>query len=217
MNHENARRLAAALRNSGIENEHLHVGIMATVAKECCFEIVRERGYGNTSDERIRKIFSRCRKLSDAELHNLKSDDRKFFNYVYNGKLGNRKGTNDGYDFRGGGWPQVTGRGNFKRLCPDWAALTACAEIPSAVVYMCIKFYTIGLLKKAVLITRYGRPKTDEIGMLWAVNIAAGVGNGKRSAVVKRATKNAFKYVDECRGIYDRTNKNLHTREIVSQ
>lgn len=41
-----------------------------------------------------------------------------YFNDAYgnNKKLGNRRGTNDGYDFRGRGFVQLTGRSNYAKL-----------------------------------------------------------------------------------------------------
>lgn len=37
-------------------------------------------------------------------------------NKVYNGRMGNREGTDDGWNFRGKGWPQLTGRANYERF-----------------------------------------------------------------------------------------------------
>ena len=36
-------------------------------------------------------------------------------NTVYNGRMGNRVGSNDGYNFRGGGYAQITGRDAYKQ------------------------------------------------------------------------------------------------------
>jgi predicted chitinase len=207
MNKYNAVTMAQAMLDSYIKNENLHIGIMCVIAKECGFELARERGYANTPNARIREIFSRTRKLSDKKLTKLKKDDLAFFNFVYNGKIGNRKGTDDGYNFRGAGWPQITGLDNFKRYCPEHIALDALPwfleHCPEVAALTAINFFSVGLLKRAVLTIRYGRPNTQLKAIQWAANIAAGTGREKGSAVIKRATQNALKYLDEVTAIYN--------------
>jgi hypothetical protein len=212
---ENARIMAKKLLSSNIKNENLHIGIMAVIAKESGgFTLKRERGYGNTSNARIREIFSRTHKLSEVELRALKKDDRAFFNFIYNGKIGNRKGTNDGYNFRGAGWPQITGRSNFKRYRPEYIAIGALSWFLEHSVEVaadtCINFFSVGLLKRAVLTVRYGKPNTPLKAIKWAANIAAGTGREKGSAVIKRAVQNSLTYLDDVTEIYNEVKSELH-------
>jgi putative chitinase len=44
------------------------------------------------------------------------NNPKKLANKVYNGRMGNRVGSDDGYDFRGRGGPQTTGREGYERL-----------------------------------------------------------------------------------------------------
>ena len=37
-------------------------------------------------------------------------------NFLYGSRLGNRRGTNDGWNYRGGGWIQLTGRANYEEV-----------------------------------------------------------------------------------------------------
>jgi len=80
---------------------------------------VKEEGYGNTSNERIREVFTdRVADLSEEELTLLKKNDEAFFDHVYmneGSKLGNTdKG--DGYKYRGRTLIQLTGKGNYRDL-----------------------------------------------------------------------------------------------------
>lgn len=118
-----ADALVAEMDAQGITDPVVRNGIMAIAANEGGFGALRpEIGYSHTSNDRIRAVFrSRVSMLSDDQLDKLKADDRAFFNFVYGGNnavgraLGNRPGTSDGYDFRGRGPIQLTGRGNYER------------------------------------------------------------------------------------------------------
>ena len=52
--------------------------------------------------------------MTDEQLDNLKSDYKKFFNLVYNGRIGNDNKT-DGSKFVGRGFNQLTGKSNYKK------------------------------------------------------------------------------------------------------
>jgi len=52
--------------------------------------------------------------MSDSELNNLKKDYDKFFNFVYNGRIGNNN-ENDGSKYVGRGYNQLTGKDNYEK------------------------------------------------------------------------------------------------------
>jgi predicted chitinase len=118
---ENVRYVEAAMTKMGITNKYVRMGILCTIAKECNFIPKGERDYSGTDNSRIRSKFAKTRSMSDAELSALKSDPVKFFNYVYEvsregkRKYGNRPGTNDGYNYRGRGFNQLTFRGSYEK------------------------------------------------------------------------------------------------------
>ena len=103
--------LKSELQNAGITNPLLIKGVLAIVSKESGFVPKSETSYKNTSNERIRKTFSKTKTLSEQDLLELKKSDAKFFNFVYNGVGGNN--ANEGYKFRGRGLNQLTGKNNY--------------------------------------------------------------------------------------------------------
>src|SRR5579863_2874538 len=112
--------LRAAMDAQVITNNDTRAGIAAIVTGETAFTFRPEIGYANTPNNRIRTIFgSRVMGLTDEALTALKADDKAFFNQVYGGAWGARNLGNtqpdDGYNFRGRGPIQLTGRGNYVR------------------------------------------------------------------------------------------------------
>lgn len=110
---KNQKLIINALYETGIKNPISIAAIMAIVFKESNFVPQSENEYSNTSNIRIRQIFSATRNIMDNELSTLKKDPEKFFNLVYGGRFGNAD--NEGYKYRGRGFIQLTFKENYKR------------------------------------------------------------------------------------------------------
>lgn len=108
----NMKLITDALVKRGVTNQFVHAAVLAVVGKETNFNPkAAEVSYSKTANERIRKIFSVTKKLTDTQLNSLKLDAVAFFNFVYNGIAGN--GPTDGYRYRGRGYNQLTGKANY--------------------------------------------------------------------------------------------------------
>ena len=108
------QRLIDKMVELGVTDPIAQVGMLAVIGKETHFKNKKERGYQNTSNSRIRSIFSRTRNMSDSQLDSLKRDYDKFFNFVYNGRIGNNN-TDDGSKYVGRGFNQLTGKSNYEK------------------------------------------------------------------------------------------------------
>ncbi len=121
--------IVSKMKEKGITNKYTQAAILAVVSKESAFKPKDETSYKNTSNDRIRAIFSKTKTLTDAQLTALKANDKAFFdfadndnlvgiydysNFVYGGKFGN--GPDEGYKFRGRGFNQLTFKGNYKSI-----------------------------------------------------------------------------------------------------
>ena len=99
----------------GITNYFAQGALLSIALKEGGLNpSAKEISYKNTSNSRIRQIFTKTKALSDAQLNTLKNNEVAFFNFVYNGVAGN--GANDGYKYRGRGYNDLTGRGNYRAI-----------------------------------------------------------------------------------------------------
>ena len=111
--------LVDAMNNFGITDPMAQIGILSVIGKESNYIPKSETSYSNTSPSRIRHLFgNRVSHLSDDEINQLKKDDKKFYNLIYANTVGNGKnGTDDGdgYKYRGRGFNQLTGIGNYRK------------------------------------------------------------------------------------------------------
>jgi putative chitinase len=79
--------------------------------------IVRE-SLNYTSVKRIREVWpARAKKSTEAKLRSLVRNPVALGDWAYGGRMGNRKGTSDGYDYRGGGFLQTTGKAAVADFC----------------------------------------------------------------------------------------------------
>ena len=89
--------------------------IMGVVGGESGFKTFKESSYNNTSNSRIRKIFSKkLGSKSESFINSLKASDYDFFNFVYGGVYGNAQ--NEGFKYVGRGFNGLTFKDNYKAL-----------------------------------------------------------------------------------------------------
>ena len=105
---------ASVFARYGIDTPLLVAHVMAQISHECGAgrDIVENLNY---SAERMTQVWpSRFPTVTSAApfSHN----PRALANKVYNGRMGNRPGSDDGYDFRGRGGSQTTGREGYERV-----------------------------------------------------------------------------------------------------
>ena len=73
------------MKNINITNPYTQVGILACIAKESGFVPKSEIGYQKSSNTKIRSIFgSRIADYTDTQLDVLKTNDKEFFDAIYN-------------------------------------------------------------------------------------------------------------------------------------
>lgn len=104
----------AVFAKYGIDSPLLVAHVMAQISHECGagHDIVENLNY---NQERMMQVWpSRFPTLNSAApyAHNPKA----LANKVYNGRMGNRPGSDDGWNFRGRGASQTTGREGYERV-----------------------------------------------------------------------------------------------------
>ena len=209
----NAFLVLDALAKSSIWSPELRIGILCVLMKESGMIPRVESSYANTSNERIRKVFGK-KKLgrfheNDKNLSILKKCPSAFFNQVYANVAGNRGlGTGDGYNYRGRGFNQITGRANYTLM----QRLTGYALVkkPGMLRYpecaaKCVIAFFERIYKKYEPL--FGPPGlyvfNYEKAVLHAAWMNAGIGKKRESTAVQHAYKNAMKFLPEMTNIYN--------------
>lgn len=106
---------AAVFQKYHIDNPLRQAHFMAQISHESDGGTITEENLNYTTPQRLMQVWpSRFKSIGDAEpyVHNPK----KLGSMVYNGRLGNKDGTSDGYDYRGRGLLQLTGRENYRAV-----------------------------------------------------------------------------------------------------
>lgn len=89
-------------------------GFLANCMHETGGLVILRESLNYKTPSRLRQVWpSRFGSKSDEELLKLCSNEKGLASIVYNGRMGNRAGTDDGYTFRGAGYLQTTGREGF--------------------------------------------------------------------------------------------------------
>jgi len=103
--------LGDVMKQFNITNSFRLTHFLAQVAHESGnFRHVRENL--NYSTEGLLKVFPKYFDKNTAPLYARRP--QAIANMVYNGRMGNKLKSNDGWNFRGAGYIQLTGRTNFK-------------------------------------------------------------------------------------------------------
>lgn len=186
-----ASMIAGELKKLGITNKYVVAGILAVVSKESDFNRLKELGYQNTDNGRIKAIFgSRVSKYSDAQLTALKKDYNKFFEAVYGGawgakSLGNDK-AGDGAKYVGRGYNQLTGKGNYKligsKIGVDLVNSPQLLETPAVAAKAIASYFktnidrliTNGTFKARYLVDNTDKVSNEKTGVDIAYDINAG-------------------------------------------
>lgn len=216
---QNAFTLLKTMERSQITSPAIKIRILCVIMKESGMIPRVESSYANTSNDRIRKTFGKKKLggffVADNDLNQLKNHPKNFFSVVYRDVAGNRgRLTDDGYNYRGRGYCQHTGIGNYKWLQkhtgyalvsrPGMLRYSDCAAKCAVAFYESqIKRHN----KKIdnLIISQYNTtdvPASDT-ALLIVANITAGIGKRPNSKTVQRAYNSAMTHLSAMTSLYD--------------
>lgn len=120
---DNLLLVVKACIKQGIRDPRILASIVANVIKECGGKAQSEFGYGGTKAPRLRELFSsRVAQFGDAELEQLARNNVAFYDYIYGYKSGKTGKSfqhdqpGDGWNYRGRGFIQHTGKGQYRNM-----------------------------------------------------------------------------------------------------
>ena len=108
----NKRAIFAAIKSGGF-NDKSASNMLAQIEGESGFQMVAEQSYKNTPASDIRRIMGGLPEYTNAQIDELKKDDKTFFDAMYGNYMGNE---GEGYKYRGRGFIQLTGKNNYKAV-----------------------------------------------------------------------------------------------------
>lgn len=132
------------MRSAGIlDNEHRLCHFLAQCGHETDgFTIIRESLH-YTKAARLREVWpARFRNKTDAELAPLLKNGKALGDVVYGGRMGNTQ-PGDGYEFRGGGFLQTTGRGAVAKYAATLGLEPSphlLDDIPTTLAFACVEW-----------------------------------------------------------------------------
>lgn len=97
-----------------IDSQLVLAHVMAQISHECGagLEVVENLSY---TAKRIKEVWP-TRFTSEVDALPYQKNPRALANKVYNGRMGNREGSDDGWNYRGRGGSQTTGRQGYVKL-----------------------------------------------------------------------------------------------------
>ena len=112
---DNVTLVYKTLLDFGIKDPYALIGILSNVAKECSYKVTRE-SLNYTTVARLKAIFpSKFGSMPESVVATYLGDEQKVANLVYADRYGNGSTeSGDGYNFRGGGFIQLTFKNNYR-------------------------------------------------------------------------------------------------------
>ena len=110
---ESAKCAPEIMARAGFVTPRAQAELLAELAHES-MGFTRFEENLNYSAKRLRQVWP-ARFPTDTAAQACANNPKALANTVYNGRMGNRKGSNDGYNFRGSGALQHTGRSEYER------------------------------------------------------------------------------------------------------